>query len=229
MNNSGAVPGHIKIIENGPYLVTGSVPLSEKVITPDGDNYLLLAGRELPQAETYALCRCGRSQQAPFCDGSHLRNGFDGTETADRSNYADRAELLPGPALDLLDDERCACTRFCYRRNSDAWELTMGSDDPTNRSEAIQAASECLSGRLTALDKNGKAFELDLEAGIAIVQDPEKQVSAGLFVSGGIQVESSDGILYESRNRQMLCRCGQSDIKPFCDGTHVDSQFQDNA
>ncbi|MFY9800413.1 MAG: CDGSH iron-sulfur domain-containing protein [Methanoregula sp.] len=38
---------------------------------------------------------------------------------------------------------------------------------------------------------------------------------------GGIPVESSEGHVYEIRNRITLCRCGKSYNKPFCDGRHI--------
>ena len=44
---------------------------------------------------------------------------------------------------------------------------------------------------------------------------------------GGIRIESSDGEAYETRNRVTLCRCGLSENKPFCDGSHASAAFQD--
>ena len=38
---------------------------------------------------------------------------------------------------------------------------------------------------------------------------------------------SADGFEYEVRNRVTLCRCGQSQNKPFCDGTHAQTKFKD--
>jgi CDGSH-type Zn-finger protein len=46
-------------------------------------------------------------------------------------------------------------------------------------------------------------------------------------VKGGVQIKSSDGFVYEPRNRVTLCRCGQSGNKPFCDGTHISMKFND--
>ena len=66
----------IKISKNGPYIVTGNVSLSEKIIVPKGKINEFWNGRELPQAEEYALCRCGQTKNAPFCDGSHEKVGF---------------------------------------------------------------------------------------------------------------------------------------------------------
>jgi CDGSH-type Zn-finger protein len=53
--------------ENGPYLVSGEVRLT------DAD------GREVPHGEYMALCRCGHSKNKPFCDGMHVAICFDGT------------------------------------------------------------------------------------------------------------------------------------------------------
>ena len=51
---------------NGPLRVTGNI------IIKDGQGKEFgLGGRT-----TISLCRCGHSQNKPFCDGSHVRNGF---------------------------------------------------------------------------------------------------------------------------------------------------------
>lgn len=60
----------IKVRENGPYLVKGTVTL----IDADGNPYSV--------EENFVLCRCGGSKTKPFCDGSHRENGFTATERA---------------------------------------------------------------------------------------------------------------------------------------------------
>ena len=217
----------IKITEDGPYIVSGNVPLAEKVIVPRGREYELQEGRQLPQSENYALCRCGKSKSAPFCDGTHLKSGFHGEETASQKEYRERADLIKGSGIDLLDDGRCAFARFCHRKNGNAWELTEHSAIEENRIEAIQAACDCPAGRLTAVDKDGTVHEPVHEPSIDIIQDSEKGVSAGIFVKGFIPIESADGTMYEPRNRVVLCRCGKSNDKPFCDATHVVVEYLD--
>lgn len=218
---------HIRILKNGPYLVTGGVPLSEKIIVPVGEGYVYQEGRPLPQQESYILCRCGKTKTPPFCDGAHVASGFDGEETACRKGYAERATKIKGDAIDLLDDGRCAFARFCHRDSGDAWELAEDCSTDFLRSEAILAANECPAGRLTALDKDGTPHEPEYEPAIEILQDPEEQVSAGIFVKGGIPIESEDGTIYEVRNRVVLCRCGLSQNKPFCDAAHVTEEYTD--
>lgn len=217
----------IKIMKNGPYVVTGGVPLSEKIIRSEGSKYVYDDGRVLPQADTYALCRCGKSKNPPFCDGSHYHDGFNCEETASRLSYAERAETVKGPGIDMLDDGRCAFARFCHREKGDAWELVKASGDETLRREAITAMTECPAGRLTAVTKTGQLLEPEFEPAIEILQDPEQGVGCGIYVKGYIPIESADGGVYELRNRIVLCRCGQSENKPFCDATHVDVMFKD--
>lgn len=217
----------IKILKDGPYVVSGNIPLVEKVITPKGKEYEFTDGALLPQTEQYELCRCGKSKNPPFCDHCHEESGFDGTETATREKYEDRAELIEGPGLNLMDDHRCALARFCHRKEGNAWSLTRNSDNPKFREEAIIAATECPAGRLVVFDKAGKAIEPEYEPSICVIQDPERGVSGGIFVRGNIPIESSDGHIYEIRNRVVLCRCGKSDNKPFCDASHMPAKFLD--
>lgn len=217
----------IKITKDGPYIVRGGVPLYEKVISYRGGEHSWKDGRDLPQSDTYALCRCGRSSEAPFCDGSSHKR-FKGEETADRRPYSERAEVLEGPGLDMTDDLRCSLSRFCHRRDGSAWELLKRSDDPDARNEVIRATCECPSGRIVALEKDGTVHEDILEPSIYIIQDPGKNVSGGIYVMGGIPLESEDGQMYEKRNRYVLCRCGASKDKPFCDSRHIPKMYKDS-
>ncbi len=215
----------IKIVKDGPYLVRGDVPLREEIITPVDEHYVYSPGRELPQRQVYSLCRCGKSGKQPFCDATHSDFAFDGTETASRETFASRAEVLPGPSVDLLDDGRCAYARFCYRDAGNAWDLLETVTGGHELEEGIRAASECPAGRLVARDKEGKELEDPLEPCVSILQDPEKGLSCAIFVKGYVPIESSDGHVYEPRNRVALCRCGHSRIKPFCDAAHVEAKF----
>jgi len=53
----------VKIVvrANGPYLISGSIDLTDQ----DGNAFM--------HPEGVALCRCGASDNKPFCDGSHSR------------------------------------------------------------------------------------------------------------------------------------------------------------
>lgn len=218
----------IKIVKNGPYLVSGGIPLREGIITPAGHHYILKEGRALPQAQEYALCRCGGSRNAPFCDGSHAHNGFNGRESASRKPYAERVQdVTRGATMELLDDGRCAFARFCHTELGDIWSATEHDDDPSYRRAAIGAARSCPAGRLTMIDDQGNSLDETPAPEIIIAQDPERGCSAGIFVRGPIVIEGADGEEYEVRNRVALCRCGKSRNKPFCNAAHVNFQFDD--
>lgn len=44
--------------------------------------------------------------------------------------------------------------------------------------------------------------------------------NAMLILKGPMQIESEDGQYRTQRNKAALCRCGQSQNKPFCDASH---------
>jgi CDGSH-type Zn-finger protein len=108
----------VKICKNGPYLISGGVPLLEKKIKYDvkWDSCEWEDGKTFPRQDSYALCRCGQSHTKPFCDGTHEAVKFDGTETAHRDPYLKNAIEIIGPDLKLTDvKDLCASARFCHR------------------------------------------------------------------------------------------------------------------
>lgn len=216
----------IRIIKDGPYRVTGAVPLRERIITKSGQTEVVFQeGRILPQNEAYSLCRCGKSRKAPFCDGTHRAINFDGTETASRKPFAERASRICGPTMDVLDDGRCAFARFCHSDRGKIGRLIRSPEGPEDDAAALKCVQECPAGRLVAYDKDGHELEPELEPEIALVKDPENAVCGPIYVQGRIPLEAADGTLYEVRNRYTLCRCGTSGIKPFCDARHVAAKF----
>jgi CDGSH-type Zn-finger protein len=130
--------------------------------------------------------------------------------------------------VDLTDAiPLCALARFCDLA-SGTWKLTEDSADPKCRKLAIQTACNCPSGRLVVWDKKTKKpIEPKLAKSISLIEDPSAGVSGPIWVKGGVQLVSCDGTKYEIRNRMTLCRCGKSDNKPFCDGSHIDAGFND--
>jgi CDGSH-type Zn-finger protein len=62
----------IKCAPDGPLIVRGEVELKDST-----DNSFGLGGRS-----QIALCRCGASEDKPFCDGSHRRITFESTVTS---------------------------------------------------------------------------------------------------------------------------------------------------
>jgi CDGSH-type Zn-finger protein len=222
---SDASNPRIEIVENGPYRVTGA-PLvrMRRVREEDGEMLRWERGPVLKEEEAYELCRCGQSRTMPYCDGSEKSGGFNGTEAADRTPTAERRyEYGDGPVVLTDDESLCATATFCDARSTDAWTLAEDTDDPLKRAMLIRMVQRCPSGRLTYyLPPDLEFIEQELPQEIAVVDD------GPLWVRGGVPVESSDGTEYEVRNRVTLCRCGNSQNKPFCDGTHVRTRFRES-
>jgi CDGSH-type Zn-finger protein len=219
----------ITVTENGPYLVEGSVPMARQTIVADeeGNSTGWRQSDEFETKARFALCRCGQSSKKPYCDSSHLRVGFDGTEVASRRPYTEQANDQHGPTLILSDAQPlCAFARFCDVAGQ-IWNLVEQEGTEAARLTAQEAAL-CPSGRLVVRDRqSGIALEPELEPSIGIVNDPTEGVGGPIWVRGGIAITSADGETYEVRNRVTLCRCGASKNKPFCDASHASIGFTD--
>jgi len=211
----------IKVSKNGPYLVSGNVPLVEEniIMGIDGEPEKWIKTKSFPEQENYALCRCGHSKNKPFCDGTHASINFDGTETAINQVHSLATEKIHGKTIDISYKENfCAIARFCHAAG-DAWNLVKHSDNPANKAKVLEEAANCPSGALEAWEKTGGIIEPELNQEISVTKNAN--LLGPLWVKGGIEIESADGEIYEKRNRVTLCRCGKSQNKPFCDGKHT--------
>ena len=220
----------VQIVEDGPYKLSANLPLTRQSIgiNAAGESVSWVEGATIPTPEPYALCRCGASAIKPFCDGSHAKVEFDGTETASRTSYQSQAKVLRGPTMTLTDAESlCAFARFCDPRGQ-VWNLVDQTDNADAKRDFVQEAGDCPSGRLVAWDNaSGRAIEPSYMPSIGLIEDPAKECSGPIWLRGGVQIVGSDGFEYEVRNRVTLCRCGASRNKPYCDGTHAAIHFSD--
>ncbi len=212
----------IEVGENGPYHVTGGVPLVRvsKVETEQSEPVGWSVDEQIDAGEEYWLCRCGASDNKPYCAGKHGDSGFDGTEAAPTDTYAERAKVLGGTNVAIVDD-RGICTHagMCANRLTNVWKAAkLIDDDPALREQIVEMVSRCPSGALT-YTVDGVATEPELPVQIAVQRD------GPLLVTGGIRVMRADGQTLEVRSRMALCRCGQSKNKPLCDGTHKEIGF----
>ncbi|WP_026907929.1 CDGSH iron-sulfur domain-containing protein [Paucisalibacillus globulus] len=60
----------IKVNDNGSYRITGDVELVDA------------AGNLFETKKSFSLCRCGHSENKPFCDGTHRKIGFESAPRA---------------------------------------------------------------------------------------------------------------------------------------------------
>jgi CDGSH-type Zn-finger protein len=59
-------PATVKAVRNGPLQLKGTF----RLLNHQGEEY------DLGGQRIVLLCRCGRSKNQPFCDSSHVKNGF---------------------------------------------------------------------------------------------------------------------------------------------------------
>jgi CDGSH-type Zn-finger protein len=218
----------IVIERNGPYVVEGDVPLVSKmqVVSEHGEP---LTWRKEGTVDTpegvYLLCRCGQSRNHPFCDFTHKRVAFDGTESADTGLTSARALRFPrGTGIIVKKDPTiCMDSGYCGLRNASLGQLVAASSDSKVRSLIIAMVERCPSGALTyRIAEDGPEIEPDLPLQIAVTTEitSDGPIAGPLWVTGGIAIERSDGQPFETRNRVTLCNCGHSGSKPLCDGAH---------
>lgn len=214
----------IEIEANGPYRVSGVRLLRTAIVeTEYGEPVDWDEGPDLATEETYWLCRCGGSSRKPFCDGTHRRNGFDGTTTADRAPTAERRRTFAGDGV-LMSDDPTFCTHagFCGDRFTKVWMMIEETGDPETRARLMGMVERCPSGRLAySVPPDPADVEPGFQPSIGVQPD------GPLWVRGGVEILAADGTTWETRNRVTLCRCGRSRNKPFCDGSHVDAGFSD--
>jgi CDGSH-type Zn-finger protein len=218
----------ITIEKNGPYNLPAGVPLVRRtqVVSEYGEP---LTWKTTGVIETPAkgcdLCRCGQSENKPFCDGTHHDIGFDGRETADTGPTAGRQFVVPGGTRIIVrkDPALCMNSGFCGWRDADLEKVLGSSTDPRVRSLVMAMVERCPSGSLTyRIEENDPDIEPDLPQQVALTTEITGlgPVEGPLWVTGCIPVERSDGNPFETRNRVTLCNCGHSGSKPLCDGTH---------
>jgi CDGSH-type Zn-finger protein/truncated hemoglobin YjbI len=190
-------------------------------------------GCEYPSAPQMALCRCGQSQIKPYCDGRHAQVDFRDEKSPDRQ--PDRLDTYVGQQVTVLDNRgTCQHSGYCTDRLATVFRLR---EEPFvhpsggRMDEIIRAVRDCPSGALSyALDGVEARDTVDhhgrREPAIEVTKDGPYRVTGGIALRhpGGKDVARNQGA---SREHYALCRCGQSQNKPFCSGMHWYVDFHD--
>jgi CDGSH-type Zn-finger protein/truncated hemoglobin YjbI len=215
------LPARIQAAHNGPYLVTN---------VPWLIDHLGAAQRPVPQL---ALCRCGKSAIKPWCDGSHARTGF--RDAKDPKRVPDRRDTYPGQELTIFDNRGiCQHSGFCtdrlatvFRAGAEPFVAPSGG----RMDEIIRAVRDCPSGALSYAIGGIEARD-QVDWGNARPPAIEVTKDGPYRVTGGIALAGPDGTpepraTGSSLEHYALCRCGQSQNKPFCSGMHWYVGFSD--
>ena len=201
----------IECAPNGPFVVRNLENLRDS------------RGDRIAADPIMALCRCGGSANKPFCDGTHLKNGFSGTRLSDGS--ADKRDNYPGQRITIHDNRAiCAHAGFCtaalasvFKYGSEPWIDPDGAQ--------FQAIAEtirnCPSGALSYTLDGVEHRDQQREPAMIVTRD------GPYAVMGGVHLANDSWGAGASTEHYTLCRCGGSKNKPFCDGTHASIGFKD--
>ncbi|HYK27592.1 MAG TPA: ferritin-like domain-containing protein [Streptosporangiaceae bacterium] len=215
------LPTTVLAQRNGPYLVTNMNRLV---------NNLGVATKPAPQL---ALCRCGNSAIKPLCDGSHASSGF--TDAKDPKRVPDRRDSYAGQQVTVFDNRGiCQHSGFCSDRlanvfRTDAEPFVAASGGRMD--EIIRAVRDCPSGALSfGIDDHEARDQVDWgsnrEPAIEVTKDGPYRVTGGISL---LDADADPQARAEgaSTEHYALCRCGQSQNKPFCSGMHWYVGFRD--
>ena len=200
--------------KNGPYVVKGLQNLESGA---NGESYEV--------KEVTALCRCGGSKNKPFCDGTHSKNGFTDDQADDRT--PDKREDFAGDGVTVHDNRGiCAHAGRCTDGLPSVFRLRKEPFIDATAAPADKIAEvirTCPSGALSHSIDGVEHRDQDQPPGVVVVPGGPYAVRGGGQVEG---VELAEGA---SREHFTLCRCGGSKNKPFCDGSHWNVNFDENA
>jgi CDGSH-type Zn-finger protein len=187
----------ITVLPDGPVKIAGVTRLSYcgEPLKTEGDVY---------------LCRCGKSGNAPFCDGSHAQ-GFDGSATPP---VGKEVKVWEGKTLRTFFNPVACMHVFNCKPLKELREAEL-QGDATAAARIMEVIGTCPSGALT--------FETKTDQPIPAAPTFDAQVA--IEAGGEIRIQCAHTINAEPPERQMpgratLCRCGLSKNKPWCDGRH---------
>ena len=179
-------------------------------------------GEELAVRPVMYLCRCGVSENMPYCDGSHKKIEFVGDKKPGRK--VDRLVEYKGKDISIVDNHGvCSHNGACWRNLPNVFQpekFKWIKPLSAAKEEIIETIKQCPSGALS-YKIDGIRYQNYYERKPAIIVDPE-----GPFeVIGYIELEDDMGSKPETEEHYTLCRCGKSRNLPFCDGMHLPGVF----
>lgn len=180
------------------------------------------AGEAVETPRVYSLCRCGKSEMKPFCDGSHARVGF----TGERDDVNRKPpEQYEGKDITIVYDRHlCMGAGFCGELEAvfGTHDKPMYEADGASAEEIIETIRKCPSGALSYI-KDGRHHQ-----DYCRHQELVVELDGPLHVHGGVELiddQESDKLL-TAGDHYTLCRCGASKKKPLCDGSHLKVGFK---
>ena len=205
-------------LQNGPYYYF------TKFETKPVDGITNSKHETLYNISGVALCRCGGSENKPFCDGTHGNSHFN--ERKETDGHLDKRENYVGKKITIFKNRGiCAHVGYCTSGLPAVFAPGEGKGidpDAASVDEIIEVINKCPSGSLSYSIDGVEYRDQDRDPMITVSSD------GPYYLVGGIEVVGHEPHGYEVSNEHCtLCRCGSSKNKPFCDGTHKDIGFKD--
>lgn len=139
---------------------------------------------------------------------------------------ANRIHRYPGAEVTVLyEKKRCIHAAACVRGLPEVFNtraVPWVQPDGAGREEVLAVIRRCPTGALKAQDLDGTSLEAPLEENVVTVQ-----ADGPLYVRGDVVLVNAAGETLLRDTRLALCRCGASQSKPLCDGSHVGHGFID--
>ncbi len=181
-------------------------------------------GEAITARKTVFLCRCGDSRNRPFCDGTHVQTGFTDARSDDRA--PDKVERYEGREVTILDNRGiCSHAGYCTAGLPAVWRSAAEpwiDPDGAGKAAIVEIIRKCPSGALSYLEDGQLRTDFHEAAEIQVSRD------GPYCVRGGVELKGAEFGEGASREHYVLCRCGASRNKPFCDGSHWYAGFHDD-
>jgi CDGSH-type Zn-finger protein len=211
MNSSKSDKPTITPTKDGPYIVKDLSKLQSRK-------------GPISVSAKVALCRCGGSNNKPFCDGTHKKNGFSSAKLEGR--VANKRDNYEGKEIVIHDNRGiCAHAGKCTDGLASVFRLKQEPWIDPNAATANEIAAiinQCPSGALSYTIKEAEEHTREGEPSVFIAPN------GPYVVSGGPELLDTERGAGASPEHFTLCRCGGSKNKPFCDGTHWHNKFTDD-
>lgn len=180
-------------------------------------------GEKIEPEPIMDLCRCGRSKVQPYCDGSHNTFSFSTEPSADCT--PDGLKVFAGEQIDVHYNRLlCSHAGECGNRLKAAFDTRRDPwivPDNANPDAIKDVVKACPSGALSWSEPGGRAMHIvDAKPGIAVERNGPYRVTK-IPLKSGVHAQGA------CPDKYVLCRCGSSNNKPFCDGSHSDVGWTD--
>lgn len=204
--------------EDGPLVVTDPPILRH------------LGGDEIETKDVAPLCRCGLSANKPFCDGSHRAAGFSSGPSDAKLRNSERTYSGSVEGQDVTiayTPVLCGHAGECSKRAASVFkpsEKPWIQPEGGNLAEVLEVMAACPSGALR-VSVGGKTEAQHLNRGDVSIEVERH----GPYRVQNVELDAEFNGVGASKANYVLCRCGMSKNKPFCDGTHYEEKWRDNA